>query len=238
MSLPRSVIEEDRKLEQASDNATVELMRLRWHWTLDESNAERISVSEYARQVGRKQPTIFTDARGYQIYLTGKVSADEARKRANMTAETQAAVEAVAEARGLKFTYASKEFAPEARHIRESARQRAEEKGTSVLEEIPRVAAITYTAQEAERERDERRAERTPLRHIEIEARLLDAERALVKAIHASERVELSREDRELLGQTLDNVKRLIVIAERAIVDAYDTSWRSEFHLIEGGLAS
>jgi len=155
-----------------------------------------------------------------------------------MSAETQAATAAVAEARGVQFRYAQQEFGSEARAIRETARQRAEEKGTSTVDEIPQAAAITYRRQHAERERDEQRATRTPLRYIEIEARLNDAQRALVKAIQASESVDLSREDRELLSQTLDNVKRLVVIADRAIVDAYDTSWRGEFHLMEGGLAS
>jgi hypothetical protein len=109
-----------------------------------------------------------------------------------MSAETEAAVEAVAEARGLQFGYVRKEFGPEVRHVREHARQRAEE----------------------------------------IEARLLDAQRALIRAIQESEGVTLSAESRALLSETLANIKRLIVIADRAIIDAYDQSWRQEFHLI------
>jgi hypothetical protein len=35
------------------------------YWTLDESNAERVSVSEYTRAVGRDESTIRTYARGY-----------------------------------------------------------------------------------------------------------------------------------------------------------------------------
>src|SRR5215471_4875231 len=230
MTLPLSAVEQDHSLEKATDSASLALMEHRWHWTLDASNAQRVSVSEYARQVGRSQALIFRYSRGYEIYSRETISAEEARARAGMSAETQAATEAVAEARGIQFGYARQEFGSEARAIRETARQRAEEKGTSTLDEIEQAAAITYRRQEAERERHEERKQRAPLRYIEIEAQLNNARRSLVRAIQASEGVDLAPEDRELLAQTLDNIKRLVVIADRAISDAYDTSWRGEFH--------
>jgi hypothetical protein len=239
--LPQDAIDQDHSLENATDNASLALMHHRWRWTLDESNPDRVAFREYARQVNRDPKTVRQYAHGYALWVsegTGPLTADEARERAQMGVETEAATEAVAQARGIQFGYARQEFASEARNIREQARQRAEEKGTSTLDEIPQAAAITYKRQDAERERDDARAKRTPLRYIQIEARLNDAQRALVKAIQASESVDLSPEDRELLNQTLDNIKRLVVIADRAITNAYDTSWRREFHLIEGGLAS
>ena len=240
IGLPRSVVEEDHALEKAAERTSVALMEHRWHWTLDESNPERVSMREYARQIGRENRVIQRYANGFVIWrdASGGVSPEEARARASMSVETEAATEAVAEARGLQFGYVTKEFGSEVRHVREVARQRAEEKGTSITDELPQVAAFTYKAERVEQERTAERRRREPLRHIQIEARLLDAQRALIRAIQESEGVDLSPESRDLLRETLDNVKRLIVIADRAIVDAYDQSWRQEFRLIEGGLAA
>jgi|SRR5215471_5051497 len=240
--LPDKVVEHDHALEKTDETAALTLMQWRWHWTLDESNPHRVSIREYAKYVSRDYTTIHRCVKGYAIWNDPPggiiLSAYEAQRRAGMTAETEAAVDAVAQARGVQFTYAQNEFYDEARRIRETARERAEEKGTSTLDEIPQAASITYKRQEAERERDGRRAERQPLRFIEIEAALNSAQRDLIKAIRVSEQVELPEEYRELLAHTLDSIKRLVAIADRAIVDAYDTSWQREFHLIEGGLAS
>ena len=62
--LPESVIKEDRRLSRGAE----ELCKLRWHWTLDESNPQRISMREYARQVGVRHPAIVKDANAWEQY--------------------------------------------------------------------------------------------------------------------------------------------------------------------------
>jgi hypothetical protein len=64
MNLPKTVVEKDRTLSKAAD----ELMQLRWHWTLDESNSKRVSFAEYARQVGRSDDVIGRDANAWEAY--------------------------------------------------------------------------------------------------------------------------------------------------------------------------
>lgn len=236
--LPQDVIEQDHKLEKATDSASVALMQHRWHWTLDESNPGRVSISDYAREVGRKRTVIHQYAFGFGFYRPGSITTDEAIRRANMSAETEAAVEAVAQERGVKFAYASKEFASEARTIREHARQVAEDKGTSTLDEIPRVAEFTYKARRAEKEHRESRRRNDTLRYIEMEAALTKARRHLLDAAKAGEGVEFDAEERELLLDSLDNIKRLLVLLDRAIAGSFDKGWKAELQLLEGGLAS
>ena len=48
---------------------TEKLAQLRWHWTLDESNPEAVTVSEYARQVGRSHTVIGYMANGYTKWV-------------------------------------------------------------------------------------------------------------------------------------------------------------------------
>ena len=94
--LPTSVVAQDHKLETANENSSLELMKLRWHWTLNEANAQRVSVADYAQQVGRKPRVIYTYATGYTFVLVDKhLGVDDARSKASMTAETAAAHEAV-----------------------------------------------------------------------------------------------------------------------------------------------
>lgn len=239
--LPDKVIEQDHKLEQTAESAARALIQLRWHWTADESNAQRVSVREYASAVGRKEADIRRDAVAYGL-MTGAQgvvrSPNEARERANMTTETQAATEVVAKAYNLSFGQTRKMHGHEARRIRDVARQVAEERGTSTVDEIPQVAARTYQSREADRRtRDDRRQRRT-FRYLEVEGSLTKARQNLLAAVRASEGVDFDGEERELLRDTLDNVSRLLALLDRAIAGTYDTSWKDELRVLEGGKAS
>jgi len=61
----RNYVWRDRELSADAD----ELMQLRWHWTLDESNPERVSFAEYAAAVGTDESKIAVDANGWAEYL-------------------------------------------------------------------------------------------------------------------------------------------------------------------------
>jgi len=74
MTLPARVIERDHTLAKSAD----ELMKLRWHWTLDESNAKRVGFSEYARSVGASEGRVRGDAKAWQAY---QQSRDSSRSR-------------------------------------------------------------------------------------------------------------------------------------------------------------
>jgi|307.fasta_scaffold66873_2 hypothetical protein len=240
--LPTTVVEQDHKLEGAADKSSEALMELRWHWTLDEANARRVSVSQYARQVDRDQGVIHRYARGWQIFaLEGKaVSADDARRLASMSQETAAATAAVAKHYGgsIQATTRSARRSNVARSIREHARERAERKGTSTLDEIPAAAEATFKASKARAREEGERKSRHTLRYIEIEGDITKARRYLLDAAQTAEGVEFDAEERELLADTLDNIKRLLSLLDRAIAGSYDTSWKSELRLIQGGRAS
>src|SRR5438309_7292975 len=85
VTVPQSVVAEDHRLERAADSAALALMRLRWHWTLDESNSKRVSVRAYASAVTKNSTRIHDDAHGYALLERGAaISPSEARERAHM----------------------------------------------------------------------------------------------------------------------------------------------------------
>ena len=82
------------------------LAKHRWHWTLDETNDDRVSCRQYSRDVGRAESTIRQNAEGYDEWVRGHAHASdtpadlgEAMERAVMGDRRDAATEAVAEGR-------------------------------------------------------------------------------------------------------------------------------------------
>jgi hypothetical protein len=236
-SLPNDVVAEDRRLDETQHKAAEALMRLRWHWTLDESNADRVSFRAYADAVGKVHATIQRDAKGYVLMQesgsSGRATTpNEARGRANMSAETEAATDAVAKARGVSFQQARQARPVETRRVREIARQRAEDKGTSVEEEAPKVAETIARREQSEAEERQRRAKAGDLRFVEMEQYLDRAKRPLYDALKLARDIEWTTEHRELLEQTLANIRSLLGLIDIAIVGETDVDWDAELSKI------
>ena len=236
MTLPPEVVLEDRRLEQATTSASEALMRHRWHWTLDESNPKRVSLREYAREVGKSRTLIAKDANGYVLFMSDPdIGVTNARERASMGAETWAATEAVAKARGLQPTTVRQDRPVEVRRVREIARERAEQRGTNVEDETRKAADwIVRSEKTNERVATDRR-QRLGLRFIELEERLQRTKRELVQIVNLAAAVQWGDEERELLTTTLANVKALIELANLALVGAADIDWDAELATLEGG---
>jgi hypothetical protein len=235
MNLPSEVIAEDRRLEKGVASSSEALMRHRWHWTLDESNAARVSMSEYATAIGRTRQTVSQYANGWAIKSRRNLPASEALQQATMGEETAAAAHAVANARGLTTTSARQSRPVEIRRVREMARERAENRGTTIEEETAKAADwIVKSEQVTEKAKDERK-QRLGLRFIELEEVLQRMRREGVKAVNLASEIEWGDEERELLSATLVNVKALIELTNLALVGAADVDWDSELASLEGG---
>jgi hypothetical protein len=238
--LPRPVVEEDHRLAKAVSGASTALMKLRWHWTANEANPKRVSSLQYAKQVGRDDATIRRDARAYEIIATSRgaqpPTPDEARERARMSVESFKAVEAVAKARGVGTHYARERHKDEVRRVRDIARERAEQRRTTIEEELPRAAEWNVKAERArERERDEKR-ERHGLQWVKTEGKLQDAKRKVVEAIDAAIGAEFDREERDLLLHTIGEVQEGLQLARTAITGKAVAEKKLE--VLRGGLSA
>ncbi|HLY21911.1 MAG TPA: hypothetical protein VKT83_05540 [bacterium] len=144
--LPQDVIEQDHVLEREWEQSALALAELCWHWTLDRTNGERVTEYEFARQVRRAESEVRQYALAYQNHR--EAAAQGTRRTfeaclewAAFRLETEAATQAVADARGIAFSIARQEHTNEVRRVREIAPRRAEARGTSVATEAPLVAA-------------------------------------------------------------------------------------------------
>lgn len=228
MTLPREAIRTDERLQGAESTAAEALMQHRWHWTLDEANPKRVTVIEYARQVARSQNVIYRDAHGFALYSAGAITVTEARERARMSADRATAADAVAEARGVSFKTANRERGSEVKRVRDAARERAEDKGTSVEEEAPKVAQAIARAEAAAEARGTERRERTGLRYVELEGKLTKAYRALQSALEVARDVPWEDDERELLSDTIANVRALLNLIDTAVAGGADIDWDAE----------
>lgn len=235
--LPQTAVEEDHRLDTATDKASERLAKHRWRWTLDESNADRVSVPEYARSVGRARSTIYKHAHGYAAWLIAPTrSLSDHIERANVSAEQEAATEAVANARGLSFKHARQDRSSEVKRVRDAARDAAERKGTSVADEVATIAQVVVAGEEADRKAEVEHKERRSLRYIEVERHLLASLRTLRMAQVAITDVPFDDEERELLRSTVESVRQLVQLIDHRLAGVTSLDWDAELEKIMEGV--
>ena len=199
-TLSTQVIRRDQTLERAHATSQEELAKHRWRWTLDESNPKRVSIRQYARDVGRQFNAIHTMVHGYAAWINADqaslITLTECIARASVSVEREAAVDAVARARGTSFNGARQRH-EEVKRVREMAEARAERHGTAVADELPVVAEQVVKADQANKavkqRADERRRTTHTFAYIQIEGHLAAAKRKLTDALNEAADVGIQR---------------------------------------------
>ena len=69
VNLPAEVVETDHRLDMAASKTREALAKHRWHWTLDETNPDRVSIRNYADAVGRHETVVRRHANGYAEWI-------------------------------------------------------------------------------------------------------------------------------------------------------------------------
>lgn len=216
-TLPQTAVEEDHRLREAEGRASEALARHRWHWTLNPDNPDRVSMREFASRTGQGQSTVREYARAYATFRDERRSSSftEVRYRQLASDDTEVATEAVAQTRGLTYATTHRFHSPEVRRVRDEAKQQAEERGTSVAEEAPRVAErhkraaddVAAAERAAEKERKQRREIRGDLAEFE---RLLDgAEARMKQAAKLAQEIDWSDDRTRFAKRTVGRVKAL-----------------------------
>ena len=101
-ALPRKVVEQDKGLRKAEAAAGLDLLELRWHWTRNPDNPDRVTALVYSDSVGVSYQNIYRDGKAWEIFSTmdEKISVSEARARAGVNPVLFAAKKAVADDAG------------------------------------------------------------------------------------------------------------------------------------------
>lgn len=239
MTLPKKVIAEDRRLDATAVSAQEQLAELRWHWTLDESNPDRVSFRAYAEAVGLNNTAIRAMANGYATWSAdASVSTrtlTDCIELAKLSTTKQAATEATAQAMGLSVTAVASGHRDKVKETVASATEAAERKGTSVEEEIPRIAQAHETQRKSAAKQRAEHKQNHSLRYIQIEGHLAAAKDRLGKALDVAHDVELADEEVELIVDMLRQVNVALRMLDARFVGESGADWDAEAEKLLGG---
>jgi len=226
----KDYVKKDAELEAKASMTQEALSKHRWHWTLDESNPDRVSLRQYAKDVGRSFPTINAQAKGYETWLGDRSRPiSDHIALANMGVERQAATEAVAKATGKSVsTMKAGQNRAEVTEVLATARDRAERNKTTVEEEVVTVAEQRAKSKKADENLTKKRKERHSLRYVEIEGHLAGAKKKLTEALRDSENVDFSEEEMELLREAIRIIKGLLAFIDVRFGGASGNDWDTE----------
>lgn len=237
-TISKNVVQEDARLEKAAEGSRLALAKHRWHWTLDELNGKRVSIREYARQVGRSHMTIRDMVNGYNDWsVSGAANSDlgDYLARAKIRGESREATVAVAQARGISVETARRHHANEVRSVQATAQERAERRGTTVAEEIPDVAQTRVKFQQSQAKQTAERKGRHTLRYISVEGKVASAMRYLRAALDEMTDVDFTDEEKELMHDSVGKARQVLDLLDLRTTNAADVDWDAEMAKLTEG---
>jgi len=229
--LPTAAIKADARLDAASTTSTEALAEHRWHWTLDETNPDRVSFSQYGRDVGRSFTAIAKHANAWNEYrLNSRVQTlADAMELVKLGADRREATEAVAAATGKSpATLRSGSNRQEVTSVLDTARERAERKGTPLADEIPIVAQHREAARKAQATSQAERQKRHTMRYLELEGDIASAKIKLTHVLKATAGHQLEPEETELLRTSIAALAALLNLIDLRLGGDTHTDWDAE----------
>ena len=242
-TIPQNVVAKDHELEGRSDRASEALAKHRWHWTLDESNPQRVSPREYAKVVGRAHVTIFRHAKGYALYTermsvrpgatVGGFTIQDAIRLAELKVEDQEFAEAIAQGSGKSVAQVARGDNRHKMHaIVGQAKDRAERRGTNAVDEARDLAEQHRKTREMDAEHRKSRAKARTFRYIGIEGDLASAKRKLLNALKDAEGVDFSEEELDLIRDSIAQVRAVLNLLDLRMSGDPNVDWDAEFEKI------
>lgn len=235
-------IEIDNRLDDGVKMAQGDLAKHRWHWTLDESNDDRMSLSGYAAASGKAFATVSSYANGYAASLIGdpdRSLADEITL-ANMGADKQIVAAAVANVEGVTVSAVARRrggsdslanLQAMAEEVAEREKITLEAAATSVAERRKKTKIM------AENKATQDRAAHTR-RYLSIEAGIAKAKSLLVAALKEAEGVGFVDDELEMLRDSIGKLRGVLTLLDVRVGGESDTDWDRELANLTSGGAS
>jgi IS30 family transposase len=246
-SLPKAVVEKDHKLAKAGE----ELVELRWHWTRDPKNAKRVSVEEYAEDVGVHPSTIKRDATAWEEWLKAKKSGvsnkpgapktiTDFRKLAERSEDQKTAIKAVAAATNTSPAWVARRKTEEVQAVVNAANARVVRKAQtgkpSTMEHEIKVAATDRAkrAEAAKAERVDKKKKRT-MNYLKVEGKLAQMIARGGEVLDLAEGMDFDADEIALLKEALGKVRALLGLIDLRIAGETNVDWDAEFQKIATG---
>lgn len=242
-NLPAKVVREDKRLDAEAKKAGEALGELRWHWTLNEDNPDRLSFAEYARQVGRSAKTVEKYAKAYAKVQSDPRGADfqDAIATASYGEDRATVMAAYSKAAGISMNSVRRGNTPNhasaVSMAQEIAQRRAEDKGTSVAKEAKAAAEWVIKTRKAEEAKRQREKAQHTLEWIAATGELNKARRAIKEAIKHVDGIQFDAEETETLREEFARLEAAVKWARLYVTGKADVDWDVELAKLTGGAA-
>jgi Family of unknown function (DUF6192) len=225
-------VREDREIAARAESATAALMEHRWRAVKEGG----VTVAEYARALGIGHPTVVRYVKGWDLLRTSTgTSPLDAYALAGMGEDKRAAVEVVANAKGIGAQTVERHYAPDVARARATIEATPDrEAGIAKAREH---AAKVEQVRKREHEQEAARRHQHSRTYLNLEHELGKARRALQNALGWARDSNLDDAEVELIADSLASVRALLDFVNAAIVDeAID--WDTELAKLDGGDAA
>ena len=114
--LPPEVVERDKALRDtvtAGEEAGASLKELRWHWTRNPENPDRVSLRVYAAATGVSKTTVDRDGQSYELSRHGDISPRQSEEVVRLPKERQEPVIQRVQETGVSVRKANEEIVAE-----------------------------------------------------------------------------------------------------------------------------
>jgi hypothetical protein len=244
--LPSDVIATDHRLETAVNRSSEALAKHRWHWTRDESNPARVSMREYAKAINRGYKTVHSYAKGYELWSDPKagITITEAVIRADMSAEREEIVRAVAHVNDVEFITATRLYHEDIKDVKAELARYEEDHPEATPEEKSRMRVkLAHTAKDLRRmrkhfresiDREQQIRRFAPETHLDIGADLVNAKNSLSEALRKARDVDPAMMDAEdpalleSLRQWCGDVITMAKMVKQALGGVVERDWDQE----------
>ena len=226
--LSKTDIATDKRLSKSIDglqdqlhSEMMTLAKLRWHWTANEDNPDRVTQKVYGKQVGQSDRTISRWARAYQKVLDNpQLGISEAFQLQKMHSDVQPVGAAVAAATGAAVGQVAHSATHSPRNDNERelrslvaqthdlAKSKAAMNGTSIEEEAPAAAKWIVGLSESEKKQKLRNQMDPDRTFINASSSLLRALRHLREAETTIAQGTLYDEQYDVLAHKARKVKQ------------------------------
>lgn len=230
-TLPTEVIAADAELSRASEK----LAELRWHWTLDESNPDRVSMREYGRQVGRTHAAISASANGYAAHVAasgqGALSTRSLTDQVELArvGETRrVAAEAIADSEGTNVANVLRHRRAEVDAVIADATATAERRGTTVDDEIPAKAEWASRTRRARQKQAAAIRDSKSKSYAALESKLTRALTLLRGCVDDARYAGASGTDVEALQALVVDSQAALAFVDLALTGSSGVDWDAE----------
>ena len=238
-SLPETVVKQDQQLAERLTRNTEELCRLRWHWTLDPKNRERVSGAEYARQVGVTAPVIRQDATAWHNYQNARCNVtsepgkpctlSDFRLQQHMNEERQLATEALARELDKSYSNVAVHHRDEVLAVAELAHDQAEHKGTMFQHEVQKVAQTRVAHRKAIAKVKDQQRRHVQKHYLKVQLCLGYAISRVREACNTvAESDPFDEEQTDFLSHSLASLRGFVNLLDRRITGVSGTDWDRE----------